>query len=529
MRARKLSTFLLAFVVTAVIAIPAMAAEHIPASWRTGLSSTGTQRVLAICIDFPDCPAPMTAGDVERRLDGEQDAGDAAYPCESLRAFYQRSSFGKLDLRTDVVGWYDSPVPRAEIAATSAGREQLIAGALRTFAAEGLDLARYDSDRDGKVDYLMVFWAGPADGRSGFWTPATMGWGPTPIALDGVTVDSYSWQSAAGLRTGARTAIHETGHALGLPDLYDADKSSGPLGGVGGLDMMDGGVGDFNAFSKWLLGWIEPTFVREADLNARLRPSATSGDAIVVMPDASAENPFSECFVIENRENVGNDFGAWSDAHGVVIWHVDARLDAAGANFAMDDSHSAHKLVALVQADGRGDIERGWPADSGDVWRQGRSFNASSVPSSARYDGGWTGVTMDSVSYSGTTATLRAYVEGTPGAPRVASGLPAARPGVPAVPSFVGRGRSFMAAGSLLPSQPGMAKSVTLTFARLESGRWVSRKSVRAIVAENAAGSWVYRARVSLPSVGTWRVRASLAQAGRAPSRSAWRGLKVRR
>jgi len=55
--------------------------------------------------------------------------------------------------------------------------------------------------------------------------------------------------------------IHETGHALGLPDYYDYDDKVGPRGGVGGLDMMDNNWGDHNPFSKWLLGWLELTFV----------------------------------------------------------------------------------------------------------------------------------------------------------------------------------------------------------------------------------------------------------------------------
>ena len=65
--------------------------------------------------------------------------------------------------------------------------------------------------------------------------------------------------------------IHETGHALGLPDLYDPEETNGigPKGGVGGLDMMDMNSGDLNGYFKFLLGWNRPTVVRWGDGNHR--------------------------------------------------------------------------------------------------------------------------------------------------------------------------------------------------------------------------------------------------------------------
>ena len=53
------------------------------------------------------------------------------------------------------------------------------------------------------------------------------------------------------------TAIHETGHQLGLTDYYANSYTSGTNAAV----MMDRNEGDEDCFSKMLLGWISPQVV----------------------------------------------------------------------------------------------------------------------------------------------------------------------------------------------------------------------------------------------------------------------------
>jgi M6 family metalloprotease-like protein len=378
-----------------------------PPAWQNGLSSTGTQRILAVCIDFADYPATIATPTIQSRLDGAANPSDSSFPLESLRAYYQRSSYSKLDLRTDTYGWYRSTVPRSQIATTSAGRENLIAAALRAYDAQGVDFSQYDNNHDGTIDYMMVYWTGPAGAWSSFWWGYYTGWGSTSLVLDGVRPARYSWQWPSA--SSQSTSIHETGHALGLPDLYDYDATVGPKNGVGGFDMMDSASFDHNAFSKWMLGWSTPAFVSSALRDTQLRTAADSGDSLVVMPGASAAKMFSECFVVENRQRSGND-SRMVTSPGLTVWHVDARL--SGSNFAWNNSYTAHKYIAVEQADGLGGIESGSSFHAGDTWTVGKALTPLSTPASSRYDGTKTGVTVDSISFSGTTATLRAYIEG---------------------------------------------------------------------------------------------------------------------
>jgi hypothetical protein len=75
---------------------------------------------------------------------------------------------------------------------------------------------------------------------------------------------------------------------------------------------------------------------------------------------------------------------------GLAIWHIDATLNDSGTSFRHNNSDTAHKLIRLMEADGLEEIEaepEGGSADSGDIYSEGDRFSHVTSPSSARYDG----------------------------------------------------------------------------------------------------------------------------------------------
>jgi len=369
-----------------------------PSGIRPGLRNKGNNKVFVLLIDFSDYPSSQTKDSINGKVFGD---GGAGYPYESMRNFYRRSSYNQLEILGSTLGWYRPSATRASVAQTTAGRENLIKEALNYFDGQGHDFSQYDNDNNGVIDYFLVVWSGPDNGWSNFWWGYYTGWSSS-YTLDGKQFSGarYSWQWEANPYPGTfspKTMIHETGHAIGLPDLYDYDDAVGPRGGVGGLDIM-ATSGDHNGFSKMLLDWLTPQVCSSGSRTYVLRPTGSHQDAVIFWPNYSLASPFKEFFVVQNRYRVNNDTGLPAD--GLLIWHVDATLNASN-NFLYDNSYTAHKLVRLMEADGLEQIEKNLAANAGDYYVPGKTFNKNTAPNSNAYDGSLTNAYLDTIMSAG--------------------------------------------------------------------------------------------------------------------------------
>ncbi|PHS25325.1 MAG: hypothetical protein COA84_07945 [Robiginitomaculum sp.] len=369
----------------------------VPLRWR-GMPSKGDVRIFALLIDFSDHPARSSKAFVNSGLFGNGIAAQS--PKESLTRYYSRASYGQLDLsQGTTLGWYRPNVPRSAIEQTGQGREALIAEALQFFDDQGHDFSQYDNNGDGVIDYFVVIWTGPNNGWSNFWWGYQTRYSSPSFKLDGVSLGKYSWQWESRNNDSAfnpATVIHETGHALGLPDYYDYDDAIGPRGGLGAMDIMHGSRGDHNCFSKWVLDWVSPTLVTSGSQTLNLQASGDTGDCVVAWPGLNASDQFSEYFVIQNRTRIGNDTNM--PGNGLLVWHVDARLNEEGTDYVNDNSFTDHKLIRLMEADGLEQIEQGSSGDAGDYYRAGLNFTAQTRPNSQRYSGPVSGVSLTNIS-----------------------------------------------------------------------------------------------------------------------------------
>jgi M6 family metalloprotease-like protein len=387
--------------------------------YPTGLPSHGAPNILVLLIKFPGFPNRTAPAVFTSKIFGSGDQGD--YPYESLRSYYYRSSYEALDINGQVLGWYRAKLPRflysgpLQTLRSIRGIKHLIKEALRSFDSS-VDFSRFDNDGDGVIDYFCVIWTGPTTG----WGSPWWGWcdidklffGKDPFTIDGKRLGVFSWQPEVDTRQeesvfSPRTIIHETGHALGLPDYYDYDAEVGPDGGLGGLDMMDAGQFDHNAFSKWMLGWLTPNSIINGGHAETLRPTAQYTDAVAIMPEQNLFGPLSEFFMVQYRASgQGNDF--YLPASGLLIWHVDARLNDDGTNFRFDNSSTEHKLIRLMEADGLEEIETGdGEADAEDFYMPfaDKEFSPYSFPDSDNYSGSATGITVNNISGNNLTET----------------------------------------------------------------------------------------------------------------------------
>ncbi len=129
------------------------------------------------------------------------------------------------------------------------------------------------------------------------------------------------------------TIHHEFGHAFGLQDYYDYDENNVLRNTFGFFDMEADNKGDWNSYTKYMLGWIEPTIVdgTKDEVEITLSSYATHGDAIVVhaLGYDDRGTPFDEYVIIDLFAHDGlyaNDARnyALSDSIGVRIYHVNS-------------------------------------------------------------------------------------------------------------------------------------------------------------------------------------------------------------
>lgn len=316
------------------------------------------------------------------------------------------------------------------------------------FDNDGPDGIPNSGDDDGVVDFVMFLQpeVDGACGTSNLWSHrytlrGLNGGSPyvtrsprrdangQPIAGQFITVDDYTLQSAVGgsdACTGGvimaiGTPAHETGHAFGLPDLYDTNLQS-PVAsqGIGEWGIM--GSGNYSipfspsAFEAWSLvelGWVTVDTLG-ADARVSLGPVAET-DTVLYRGVPNTD----EYFLFENRQALGSDSAqmnpACSTGHtscakgpGLLIWHIDqGQIDAHGFN--RDNRVNSGPLhgVALEQADGlnqlraagsnnRGDGGDPYPGTTGNT-----RFGLSTMPAAVDNQGAGVGFELDSIAAAG--------------------------------------------------------------------------------------------------------------------------------
>ena len=380
---------------------------------------SGNQPLLVIFADFtPSIRVGSTAATWASKFFGSTN---------SVKHFYETISYSKFSLtpapETNVAlsGLVNDGVvsvtlnyPHPDTAITIDDRNRSIVRDALIAADPFVDFAQFDENGDGTIAPTELHIVVIAAGYERSFTASPCGssvWGHrwglfgnvAMPALDGTAVgQSYSqfgeWHCADSNGPGNAATIgvmvHELGHDLGLPDLYDIDGSSE---GVGNWSLMATGswnqvelAGDSPAhmdpWSKYFLGWISPTAVTATLSNESISASATSDDVYRLLPGTPLAG---EYFLVENRQQVNYDAGL--PGAGLLIWHIDTAQRTSNNR---DNTHECypngpsctadHYLVALVQADNAFDLEQGNNrGDGGDPWpgTSGKTtFNSSSNP-----------------------------------------------------------------------------------------------------------------------------------------------------
>jgi M6 family metalloprotease-like protein len=353
----------------------------------------------------------------------------------SVARYYREVSLGALTFSGSTTPWIRLPRARASYvdgdAASVWERYGEFARDLLVRAEDAVDWRRYDNDGpdgvpnsgddDGAVDIAVLLQPGSEYGcgpdslrgfrETGYRLSLLPGWSGQPYVTSAIgasgtpiVIDDFVGASAVACQgneitpTRVNIPIHEIGHVLGLPDLYDYDGSSF---GVGGWDVMGIWAAPparpphFGAWARERLGWAT---VRHVSTSGRVELNAVAREGDIVRINL---NGGREHVLLEYRAADGADASA--PGTGLVVWHVnDAVLETRQWGVNDDESHPA---VRVVQADGREDLAaRANVGDVGDPFPGSSSVVAlsdSSVPWLRTSDGSPSGVRIDGIAIAG--------------------------------------------------------------------------------------------------------------------------------
>lgn len=319
------------------------------------LSAVGVQHALVVPVvwaDQTDLVSDETYALYQKalgRLMDEQGESLADYSVAddgvfSLTEYFDIASYGRLELSSFLTDWYYTDKNFAndyEYAFPEINFADEVLQWVKTTYPD-TDWTQFDQDGDGIVDAMVLLSVGLTQNEG--YAPSSFGGAVHSTGSDfgefaGTQADPqancFLTVNHFFLKDGEiNTLIHEFSHNFGLNDYYDGLGYG--INAVGGYDMQGDSVGDWNAYSKLAVGWMQPQVVSGLSsgesVELTIGSSALTGD-VILLPAAGTEydGPFGEYVMIDLLTPDGaNLYDApkygLEDTVGVRISHVDAIL-----------------------------------------------------------------------------------------------------------------------------------------------------------------------------------------------------------
>lgn len=339
---------------------------------RSTYPTKGDVHGLVILLEYPD--RPFTVNDPKQAFSDlcNKEGYDAYGGKGSARDYYIAASGGQFRPTFDVYG----PVKLAHEAAYYTGLDDpTLRGSGKTGrfgvaveeAVKALDsqinFKDYDLDNDGVIDNIFFFYSGkgqadtldptcvwPHQGNYMYFTKA---YANSPklddLYADGVQMRTYACSNELNGKTSTDTRpyldgigafVHEYGHVLGLPDIYDTGDR-GACKTPDYLTVMDKGSYNenstrpplFSAYEKWVCNWLDYTDAEAGETYTL--PSLSKGEdakavRIRIRQPGGGVRYYNEYYVLESRTAEGWDTSLGED--GLLIWHINYSNDVWVSN-----------------------------------------------------------------------------------------------------------------------------------------------------------------------------------------------------
>lgn len=258
------------------------------------LPSLGDVKTIVLFADFPDVPAVRTPQD------------QFSWISPHAEKFFHDVSYGRMNwilephfvwLRLSQPSTYYGP-------AIHSYQEHM------EFIQEAVDLADPEVDFSTADSVVVIV---PPEATAIEYGPALGAMENEGYVADGKTFENGVTSGADLGFWGFLWLNHETGHNLGLPDLYayeydhaNYDDVHRFVGGFGLMGLISGSAPEYFAFERWQLGWLDDSQIvcqlssdQTTTLSAIEKPGGTKA-VIVPLNDSMA-------IVVESRRPIGYD------------------------------------------------------------------------------------------------------------------------------------------------------------------------------------------------------------------------------
>lgn len=304
------------------------------------------ERGLVILVEFADVSFVKTKQNFDDLLHKEGYNYNGA--TGSARDYFRDASNGQYVPRFDLYGPYKLPQTMAyygqnDYQGLDLHPDQMVVDAVAMLVADAtanVNIADYDTDNDGNIDNIFIYYAGYGENEGAhentIWPHAWEVYQSNvtgQLVYNGKCIKGYACTSelqgsSGSTICGIGTFCHEFSHVLGLPDFYVTDYSSNHKT-PGDWDVMDNGPylnngntpPTYSAHERFYLGWLTPEILN-ADGNYVLPELQSSNKAYIVTASGSSNldggNPNPAIYyLLENRQKVGWD--KYLPGHGMML------------------------------------------------------------------------------------------------------------------------------------------------------------------------------------------------------------------
>lgn len=357
-------------------------ALRMPASKQVIGERVFIPRILVVAVNFTDYKLLSSIEDIDSMFNAVNWTKNGAVG--SIRQYFFDQSAGMYNPQFDVMGPITLSSGFATYGGSSSNAGKMLLEVMNSIDSQ-VDFTNYDSDNDGTIDLVYVYFAGfgqndppstevmPTAEQNNLVWPAYYPYVPGGDGgkrFDGKKLQCFEFSNELdGLLSekdnlvvaGIGVSVHEFCHALGLPDLYATGSSphSGKLSGA--WDIMCNGPYNadmhapaaFTAYERFYMGWLTPTLIIEPETYTLSDLTVTNSAYLIAENDKhnlDGLNPDSVVFyLLENRQK-GHGWDLGIPGSGMLltrIHYVPSRWSSNKVNNTISDLG-----VDIIEADG---------------------------------------------------------------------------------------------------------------------------------------------------------------------------------